>query len=60
MFSNGGQTLGAITGLYSLAIGFGISLLAIVIVSLMTPAPSQEMLEEFEDVSQKRINFDEE
>lgn len=56
----GGQTLGAVTGLYSLAVGFGISLLVIVAVSLLTPAPSQEMVEEFLDVSQKRINFDEE
>lgn len=56
----GGQTLGTVTGLYSLAVGFAVSLLAIVIVSLATPAPSQEMVEEFEDVSQKRINFDEE
>lgn len=56
----GGQTLGTVTGLYSLAVGFGISLLVIVAVSLLTPAPSQEMVEEFLDVSQKRINFDEE
>ncbi|MCM1127710.1 MAG: sodium/proline symporter PutP [Lachnospiraceae bacterium] len=56
----GGQTLGTVTGLYSLAVGFAISVAAIVIVSLVTPAPSQEMLEEFDDVSQKRINFDEE
>lgn len=55
-----GKTLGSVTGLYSLAIGFVISLLAIVIVSLLTPAPSKEMVEEFNDVSQKRINFDEE
>lgn len=55
-----GQTLGNATGLYSLAIGFSISLLAIVIVSLVTPAPSDEMNEEFDDVSLKRINFDEE
>ena len=54
-----GQTLGSVTGLYSLAIGFAVSLAAIIIVSLVTPAPSQEMLEEFDDVSQKRINFDE-
>ena len=56
----GGQTLGAANGLYSLATGFKISLLAIVVVSLMIPVPSQEMMEEFEDVSQKRISFDEE
>lgn len=56
----GGQTLGTVTGLYSLAIGFAVSILAIIIVSLVTPAPSQEMVEEFEDVSKNRINFDEE
>ncbi len=39
-----GQTLGSATGLYSLAIGFALSLLAIVAVSLATPAPSREML----------------
>ena len=50
----GGQTLGSATGLYSLAIGFALSLLAIVIVSLVTPAPSAEMLEEFEDVVNNR------
>lgn len=46
----GGQTLGTVTGLYSLVVGFGLSLLAIVAVSLMTPAPDGEMLQEFEDV----------
>jgi len=56
----GGQTLGSVTGLYSLAIGFAISLVAIVVISLVTPAPTSEMVEEFEDVSQGRINFDEE
>lgn len=52
---SGGNTLGAITGLYSLAIGFAISLLAIIIVSLLTPAPSEEILQEFEDVKENRI-----
>lgn len=49
-----GQTPGSVTGLYSLAIGFALSLLAIVIVSLMTPPPSAEMLEEFDDVVNNR------
>ncbi len=49
-----GQTLGSATGLYSLAIGFALSLLAIVAVSLATPAPSREMLEEFDDVVNNR------
>lgn len=55
----GGQTLGSATGLYSLAVGFAVSIVAIVAVSLMTKAPSDEMIREFEDVSQKGINFDE-
>lgn len=51
----GGQTLGAATGLYSLLIGFFVSLVLIVIVSLITKAPSKEMLEAFEDVKCKRV-----
>lgn len=46
----GGQTLGTVTGLYSLAIGFVLSLAAIIAVSLLTPAPDAEMLREFDDV----------
>ncbi len=45
-----GQTIGGLTGIYSLLVGFAISLVAIVIVSLMTKAPTAEMLQEFEDV----------
>ena len=44
----GGQTLGTVTGLYSLAIGFVISLVCIVVVSLATKAPDQAILDEFE------------
>lgn len=55
-----GATLSSVTGLYSLAVGFAVSLVVIVIVSLTTPAPADEIMEEFEDVSKKRINFDEE
>lgn len=54
-----GQTIGSVTGLYSLAVGFAVSLVCIVAVSLLTPAPVEEIYEEFDDVSQKRINFDE-
>ena len=50
-----GQTLGTATGLYSLAIGFVISLVLIVVVSLLTKAPSEEMLQEFEDVKNGNI-----
>lgn len=49
-----GQTLGAATGLYSLAIGFVISFALIVIVSLATKAPSQEIVEEFEAVQKTK------
>lgn len=45
-----GQTLGTVTRLYSLVIGFVLSLLLIVVVSLCTKAPTEEMLEEYEDV----------
>ncbi|MCI8814134.1 MAG: sodium/proline symporter PutP [Lachnospiraceae bacterium] len=46
----GGQTLGSVTGLYSLVVGFVLSSLMIVICSLATKAPSQEILDEFERV----------
>lgn len=55
----GGQTLGSATGLYSLAVGFAVSIVAIVAVSLMTKAPSDEMIREFEDVSQKEFYVEE-
>lgn len=50
-----GQTLGSATGLYSLVVGFLISILCIVAVSLATPPPSEEMLAEFEDVCNKNV-----
>lgn len=45
-----GQTLGTATGLYSLVVGFAVSILLIVLVSLATKASSQEILDEFEAV----------
>ena len=51
----GGQTLGAATGLYSLVVGFAVSLLLIIIVSLCTKAPDREMLREFEDVAKGNV-----
>ena len=45
-----GETLGTKTGLYSLVVGFAISLILIVIVSLCTKEPSEEMIQEFDDV----------
>ncbi len=50
----GGQTPYAATGIYSLLPGFFISLLCIVIVSLLTRKPSQEILDEFDQVSEYR------
>lgn len=47
----GGRTLGAVTGLYSLAIGFLISIVLIVIVSLCTKAPDASIIAEFERVA---------
>ncbi len=44
----GGQTIYAATGLYSLVVGFIISLACIIIVSLVTKAPEQSILDEFE------------
>ncbi|MDO4307271.1 MAG: sodium/proline symporter PutP [Eubacteriales bacterium] len=47
----GGQTLGAATGLYSLAVGFCLSALMIVIFSLATKAPSKDITDEFDRVA---------
>jgi len=51
----GGQTLGTATGIYSLLVGFFLSLICIVIVSLCTKAPTEDMLQEFDDVKNNRI-----
>lgn len=51
------NTLGAQTGLYSLAVGFFISLALIVIVSLVTKKPSDEMLKEFDDMKNTNIDM---
>ncbi len=55
--SMGGEmvTLATATGLYSLAIGFVISLLLIVLFSVITKAPSEEILQEFEDMKNGNI-----
>ncbi len=44
------STLGTYTGMYSLLVGFFVSLFFIVIVSLVTPKVSDEIIKEFEDV----------
>lgn len=43
-----GQTIAVATGLYSLAVGFVISLVFIVVVSLVTKKPDQSVLERFD------------
>ena len=43
-----GQTIGSATGLYSLLVGFIISIIFIIVVSLCTEAPGQSILDEFE------------
>lgn len=45
-----GQTLGSATGLYSLALGFLISFVLIILVSVCTKAPDKEIINEFESV----------
>ena len=45
-----GSTIAATTGLYSLAVGFVVSLVCIVIVSLVTKAPTEDMMKEFDEV----------
>lgn len=46
----GGQTIGAATGVYSLLVGFFVSLLFIVVVSLCTKEPDASILAEFDKV----------
>ncbi len=50
-----GETIYVVTGVYSLLVGFFLSLAAIVIVSLCTKAPSEEILQEFEDAKNGNI-----
>ena len=45
-----GDTIANVTGLYSLVPGFFISLACIIVVSLLTKAPSEEILKEFDEV----------
>lgn len=53
----GGQTLKGVTGLYSLVVGFAVSILMIIIVSLCTKKPGEEILQEFEDVKTNKMNL---
>ncbi len=47
----GGATLAAATGIYSLLIGFILSSIAILVVSLATPAPPAAIVAEFEEAN---------
>lgn len=48
-------TLGTYTGAYSLLIGFFVSLLFILVVSLVTPKVNDEVVKEFEDVKNGNV-----
>lgn len=50
-----GQTPGAATGLYSLAIGFFLALLVNVVVSLISKKPSDDIVKEFESIKNIEI-----
>lgn len=50
-----GDTIGSVTEIYSLLIGFVVSLIMIVVFSLLTKEPSSEILAEFEDVKMGRV-----
>lgn len=44
----GGQTIYAATGIYSLLVGFAVSFVFIIVASLCTKAPGQDIVDEFE------------
>lgn len=50
-----GSTIGSVTEIYSLLIGFAVSIIVIIIASLATKEPSAEILKEFEDVKMGRV-----
>lgn len=50
-----GQTLGDVTGLYSLVIGFILASAAMIIVSLATKAPGKEITDEFDAVKSGNV-----
>lgn len=49
------QTIGSTTGLYSLVVGFALALIVMVVVSLLTKKPSDEILREFDDAKKLAI-----
>lgn len=50
-----GQTLGTVTGLYSLVIGFAIGLVVTIAVSLVTKKPDEVILKEFDEVAAGKV-----
>lgn len=48
-------TIGTTTGLYSLAVGFPVALVIMVIVSLITKKPSDEIVKEFESIKNVEV-----
>lgn len=50
-------SIGTATGIYSLLVGFFVSLICIVAVSLCTKAPDAEIVKEFEDVANNKIEL---
>lgn len=48
-----GSTIGDVTGLYSLVPGFFLSLIAIIVASFATKAPSEEILKVFDEVKKE-------
>ncbi len=51
-----GQTIGTVTGLYSLLIGFVASIIAIYVVSISTEAPDESICREFDDYKNYKEN----
>ncbi len=51
----GGETLASSTGLYSLVVGFALALVVSVVVTLITKAPSKEIVEDFDKVNSVEI-----
>lgn len=51
----GGRTIYAATGIYSLLVGFAVSFVFIIIASLCTKAPGQDIIDEFEKAKKAAI-----
>lgn len=50
-----GSTLGTVTGLYSLVIGFALGLVAMIVVSLLTGQPEEAILKEYDEVRSNKV-----